>query len=332
MLKTFNPAGNIMNSTEINRAIIDAFLDEQRRNWPLFAANSNNLLKVKLRRVDFEKHHVLLQFNPERIRSTAAKTDELSIARRPCFLCEKNRPPEQGFLSLENEYLILCNPYPIFTSHLTIVHRHHIPQRIEEHFPLMLRLASSLPHLVIFYNGPECGASAPDHFHLQAGEKFTMPMDAEYPALKKEVGETIYSDNSSKVYSIDDRTRKFLAIESSDPNQINILRDRIYRALMPDTAASNEPMLNIHCLFENGIYRTIIIPRKQHRPAEYFETGEKNRTISPASVDLGGLVITPVQRDFENISKEDISSIFRQVCIDEEQWRKLLQNFNSSNK
>ena len=119
-----------------------------------------------------------VQFNPGRYISTSAKVDEKSINDRKCFLCPANLPEEQKGILYEEEYLILGNPFPIFPEHFTIPNINHVPQQIKNNFPLMLKLTKDLSkHYVVLYNGPKCGASAPDHFHFQAGTKNFMPIE-----------------------------------------------------------------------------------------------------------------------------------------------------------
>ncbi|MGC9355923.1 MAG: DUF4922 domain-containing protein, partial [Mariniphaga sp.] len=142
---------------------------QQKAAWEMASKNYAALKSVQTRTFDFGHFEIVVQFNPERIRSSAAKTDTKSIAERPCFLCLKNLPPEQKGIPFGEDYLILTNPFPIFQTHLTIPHLHHTSQQITGFFPDMLRLSRKLNGFTVFYNGPQTGASAPDHFHFQAG-------------------------------------------------------------------------------------------------------------------------------------------------------------------
>ncbi|MFN8209035.1 MAG: DUF4922 domain-containing protein [Bacteroidales bacterium] len=304
---------------------VKEFLKDQQNVWPLLRTNMAALSGVQTRTFSYDHHSIQLQFNPERIRSTGAKVDAASIAERACFLCGKNRPSEQFSIPFEQDYLILCNPYPIFHEHLTITHREHIPQNIREHFPWMLKIARQLPEMVVFYNGPRCGASAPDHFHFQAGEKYRMPIDNEYENLKKIYGSLLWKSGSESLISLDDTCRKMLCIESPDPENATNLFNTIYK-LLPNPEAGEEAMMNILCSWMKNHFRIIIIPRGKHRPSDYFRTGEDKITISPASVDLGGLIITPVQADFEKLTPEKITGIIREVCLDDNQFKLLLSD------
>ena len=82
----------------------------------------------------------LAQFNPARLVSTGAKIDKATLAKRPCFLCEKNRPSEQIVLSFGEGFDILVNPFPILPVHFTIPSRHHQLQAIAENYVQIHRL------------------------------------------------------------------------------------------------------------------------------------------------------------------------------------------------
>lgn len=302
---------------------VKVLLKDQQNQWPLLKTNMAALAGVQSRTFSFDHHSIQLQFNPQRIRSSVAKVDAASIAGRACFLCEKNRPAEQDSIVVEKDYLILCNPFPIFHEHLTITHREHIPQSITAHFPMMLKLASLLPEMVVFYNGPRCGASAPDHFHFQAGEKFRMPIDNEFPLLKVVYGSLLWKSGNDTLIALDDTSRKMLCIESANTDRITGLFNMICK-LLPVPDAGEEPMLNILSSWMGDHFRVLIIPRIKHRPSRYFETGEQKITISPASVDLGGLVITPLESDFIKLTPKLITEILREVCLDEKQFGHLV--------
>ena len=77
----------------------------------------------------------------------------------------------------------------------------------------------------------------------------------------------------------------------------------------------DEPMMNVLAWMEDGKWIICIFPRELHRPACYTAEGDQNILISPASVDLGGVFITPLEKDFEKITAEDIHAILSEVCI-----------------
>src|ERR1035437_1866816 len=155
-------------------------ISDQKKDWDLARKNYDGLKKVKVKTFDFGHYKIEIQFNPERIVSSSAKVDAKSIEARPCFLCQKNLPPQQRGLAFDDDFIVLVNPFPIFPEHLTIPSIAHTDQRILGNFGSMLDLAEKLTDFVIFYNGPKCGASAPDHLHFQAGNKGFLPIEKDY--------------------------------------------------------------------------------------------------------------------------------------------------------
>jgi len=269
---------------------INQLFQEQLSNWDLAKNNYQALQSVKVKSFDVDGQLYQVQFNPARMASSSAKVDAQSIRERECFLCAENRPAEQKEIIFNGRYAILVNPFPIFPRHLTITSLEHTSQRIISRFGDMLDLAQQLNDFTILYNGPKCGASAPDHFHFQAGNQGFLPIET----------------NSN--------WRNNIRIESED-RQVMLMRFRqIYNAMLlqPD---DNEPMMNIMTWYKNETWTTCIFPRKKHRPDCYFTEGDANMIISPASVDMCGVLITPLEKDFEKITAKDIASILGEVQI-----------------
>ncbi|MDR0233117.1 MAG: DUF4922 domain-containing protein [Dysgonamonadaceae bacterium] len=267
---------------------VNQLFQEQLNNWELAKNNYKALEQVKEKTLDVNGHRYKVQFNPVRIISSAAKVDPKSIQERKCFLCSENLPAEQKGISFKENYILLVNPFPIFPRHLTIPAKEHTPQLIASRFEDMLDLAQQLDDYIVFYNGPKCGASAPDHFHFQAGNKKFLPIE------------------NSKDWN------NAIRIESKDKQEMLLLFRQIYNAL-PLQSNDTEPMLNILTWYENGTWTTCLFQRKKHRPACYFAEGDDNLLISPASVDMGGVFITPLEKDFEKIMAEDIAQILNEV-------------------
>jgi len=300
---------------------VKELLDSQVKKWNLASVNYRLLANVRTREIDFNDFRLLVQFNPERIRSSAAKVDTKSIEERPCFLCEMNRPPEQTGVDFSDDMVILVNPFPIFPKHLTIPSEEHILQRIKNNFGKMLDLAKSLPEFVIFYNGPECGASAPDHLHFQAGNKGFLPIEKDFE--DKRLLTQMKSDRHFETWQWKHYLRGIISLHGSNVEMIMKSFNDIYEGLSEIQQGKPEPMLNILVYFADGRWIVHIIPRKLHRPSQYFAEEEKKILLSPASVDLGGVLIVPREEDFEKITAEDISDIFRQVCLDDSEINKL---------
>lgn len=267
---------------------VDQLFQDQLNDWELAKNNYKALEQVKIKTLDVNGHPYKVQYNPARIVSSAAKVDSQSIRERKCFLCSNHRPPEQKGIPFKEQYTILINPYPIFPRHLTIPASEHTPQLIASRFGDMLDLAQQLADYVVFYNGPKCGASAPDHFHFQAGNKGFLPIENE-----RNWGNAIRIESENKQEMLDRFQQNYEALP-----------------LQPDDA---EPMLNILTWFGNGKWTTYLFPRKKHRPACYSAKGGANLLISPAAVDMGGVFITPLEKDFEKITAEDIAGILDEV-------------------
>ena len=158
----------------INNSDIERLFERQMSAWPEAAQRIRALdEKVERRKVG----SYIVQWNPARAVSTLAKVDSKSLEKRPCFLCRENRPSvQEGISILEGRWEVLVNPFPILERHLTIVSTQHTPQRLSrEDFEDMVEISRSLPGYVVFYNGARCGASAPDHKHLQAGKADALP-------------------------------------------------------------------------------------------------------------------------------------------------------------
>ncbi len=295
---------------------------EQIGEWDLAAKNYGSLKNVKIKTFDYGDYHIDIQFNPERIVSSAAKVDTKSIEARPCFLCEKNRPSQQRSLSFNSEYVVLVNPFPIFPEHLTIPNISHTDQRIIGNFGSMLDLAASLDDFVIFYNGPKCGASAPDHLHFQAGIKGFLSIEVDF--LNNKCCREVRRIGNITIFHWPNYQRGTISLNGK--NKVDLIEcfNRVYRKLQILQPDEVEPMLNILAIFEHGEWIIHIFPRTLHRPAQYFESGEKQLILSPASVDMGGVLITPREEDFIKISKEDVQDIFKQVCLEPQAVIKLI--------
>ena len=271
---------------------VDQLFSDQIKTWPQLRNAILQLDNVRTKHFSWgEDVRVTLQFNPARIVSTGAKIDAGNIAKRPCFLCQDNRPEEQSGIPFLGKYIILCNPFPILHKHLTIPLFSHVPQRVRRKVGDMLTLAESLPDYIVFYNGPEAGASAPDHFHLQAGLK------------------------SPVLLAGDNELRSCFVIESSSIEEAEERFEDVYQYLHGRQPEKEEPMLNVIAFTEEHKYVLHVFPRKAHRPRQYFADGVKQLLVSPGALDMAGLLITVREEDFENITKNDIEDIYSQVSM-----------------
>lgn len=262
-----------------------------------------------------------VQFNAARIRSAAAKTDAVSIAHRPCFLCKENRPPTQASKDWRGKYEVLENPFPIFPQHLTIPTYEHTPQLLQGRYADMLALAKEMPLFTVFFNGPKCGASAPDHMHFQAGSRRFMPIEEQW---QERIGNHLAVVGKARLHLMTDDPRNSLLMIADEEKDAVALFERVMRALCtktdsptPTDTLSNlgeEPMVNVLTYYEGGQWFTFIFPRTKHRPACYFAEGDEQMIISPASVDLGGVFITVREEDFERLDASCLERILREIC------------------
>jgi hypothetical protein len=296
---------------------VEKLFSSQLAGWELARVNYGLLSKVRTREIGFGTFTIRIQYNPERIRSSSAKVDAKSIEARPCFLCSKNRPPEQRGVDFEGDYTILVNPFPIFREHLTIPSYQHIDQRIKNSFADMLKLARALPCFVIFYNGPQCGASAPDHLHFQAGNLGFLPIEKDFSGGK--FATLISGMKLIKVYHWKGYMRGIITLKGADPAELTQAFINFYSKFSDIQPDRPEPMMNVLAYYFPDGWVIHIIPRILHRPCQFFAPPNEQLLLSPASVDLGGVFITPREEDFNKIKVSDIESIFGQVCMDEEE-------------
>ncbi|HUW91530.1 MAG TPA: DUF4922 domain-containing protein [Bacteroidales bacterium] len=296
----------------------------QLSDWDLASANYKQLENVRVRKINFGAFDLIVQFNPGRITSSAAKVDTRSIEARPCFLCAGNRPPQQRGLLFDTNCTILVNPFPIFNRHLTIVSDDHTDQRILNSFRKMLALAKELTDFVIFYNGPQCGASAPDHLHFQAGNKGFLPVENDFAGKKN--CSLVSQKEDIKMWQWNNYLRGIASLEGFVAEKLASSFERFYSRFLLLQPDRPEPMLNILCSFSDGKWVIHIIPRKLHRPSQFFAEDKTKIILSPASVDMGGVVITPREEDFNKITASDISDIFGQVCLSDEELSPLIKD------
>ncbi len=309
--------------------VLQEFVEAEKLTWPLAASNYKGLEKVEERNFQFDGFQVMSQFNPERMRSSVAEVDKQSIAARKCFLCSENRPPEQDGIPFGDDFLILVNPFPIFKNHFTISCNRHIDQRFIPSVKTLLKLARAMYGFTVFYNGPECGASAPDHLHFQAGESSFMPISEDFDRLKQ-TARKLYSNDQTEVWAFDNYLRKMISIETNSMEEALKVIDVYYKHFAAMQLEKVEPMMNVLCSFSDGKWTIHLFPRKAHRPTHFYEEGEKQILISPGSVDFGGVFILPRREDFDKISKENIVDILTQVCVNQDTFLELTEKIRNS--
>ena len=288
------------------------------------ARNYSALGDVATRALSLGESAVVLQFNPERRRSSAASIDKKSLAHRKCFLCTENQPVKQKAVLWGDRYKIQVNPYPIFKRHLTIADLRHVPQRLSGRIADMLSLARSLPDFVVFYNGPRCGASAPDHAHFQAGAKGEMPLCDE---LAHATTHLLADGDEGFIGYVDQLGRSLFTIETSTPRAAERFALRLLD-LLPVPEDAEEPMVNVLCWWDqtDRLWRLVIFPRRKHRPACYGE-GEGKLLLSPASVDMGGLWAVPEREDFDALTPKMVQALYDELCMSRKELTPVFNGF-----
>ncbi len=303
----------------------EALLNQQKEVWELVKNNFAALSNVETKSFHFGNYEINTQYNPSRIISSSAKVDKKSIEDRKCFLCKEHLPEVQKGILYKEKYVLLVNPYPIFKEHLTIPNLEHVPQKIEDCCSDLLELSKDLEeNFFVFYNGPKCGASAPDHLHFQAGLRNSTPLEKYFSTLIGN-GEELFQSEHLRTTLITSEIFNLICIQSDDKNQIEIEFERVLKKLKKMDTSAEEPLLNIISLYKNNMWNLFVIPRKKHRPDQFFAEDDSKLLISPASVDIMGLLITPRENDFNILTKDDITDIYNQVLLSREELLSLFK-------
>lgn len=288
--------------------------NSQINKWELMKKNYDALNNIQTKSFWFDGFKLNVQFNLERIKSTSAKVDEDSVKNRKCFLCIENLPSKQKGIILFDEYILLCNPYPIFPQHFTVSSLKHKPQKISESLGEFLEVTKALSaKYSLVYNGPACGASAPDHLHFQAGTKNFIPIENDIQQLKNDFGTIVQEEESITTSFINDGLRTIIFIESADEQRI----EETFKIYKKQSGTEPEPMMNIISSYDAEFgWGVIIFLRNKHRPECFFKEDPEKILISPAAIDLSGVVITPREEDFAKTDKNFLQQIFNEVSLD----------------
>ena len=310
-----------------NKHNIRAFFTHQLDTWDEVRQRYEALKYVGLKQLG----HRQLQYNPARMVSTGAQIDRQTIAQRACFLCEKNRPEEQLTIDLGDDFELMVNPFPVLPMHFTIVRKTHVPQTILENYTEIHRLLELFPELFVFYNGPMSGASAPDHMHFQAGIGQELPLMTVLRKLEKELQVLIKQENGSSLSMFNSVSFKAFVIKSKAQETEMTLFKQLYAA-MPVREGEKEPRMNIVAWRDGSEDVIVVLPRDNHRPACYFEEGDRRMVISPGALDMAGLIITPREEDFNRMSEDKLISILKEVSIKEKDMENIKEKLTTVNK
>ena len=312
---------DIMEDSTISR-----FFNRQLEKWDDARHRFRDLKHVETKKLSEE---VRLQFNPARIVSTGAKIDKKTLGERPCFLCDKNRPKEQMSQQIDERFHLLVNPFPILPVHFTIPARKHQPQAIYKNYGEMHRFLSLHSELMVFYNGPKCGASAPDHLHFQAGTSGILPLQANWQRLSRNLTDVISLNDEEKIAVVRDFIVPAFVIISKSEESDETLFHRLYKS-MPMRGDETEPMMNIIAWRKEDEYISVVIPREKHRPEAYFAEGDAQVMVSPGALDMSGLIITPREEDFHKLTEESATTILQECGISTEKMNSIVTKLKTS--
>lgn len=312
---------DIMEDSSISR-----FFNRQLEVWTDARHRFRDLKHVETRQFsDLLK----LQWNPARIVSTGAKIDKKTLGERPCFLCDKNRPKEQMSKQIDEKFHLLVNPFPILPVHFTIPARKHQPQLIYKNYGEMHRFISLHSDLMVFYNGPKCGASAPDHLHFQAGTNGILPLQTNWQRLSRNLTDIISLNDEEKISVVRDFIVPAFVIISKSAESDEALFRRLYKA-MPQRGDETEPMMNIISWRKGEEFISVVIPREKHRPEAYFAEGDAQFVVSPGALDMSGLIITPREEDFRKLTEEKVLSLLQECGVSEEKMNAIIAKLKAS--
>jgi hypothetical protein len=297
-----------------------ALIDQQCATWPQLTQGYDAFRQIETKRVHVQESEVVVQHNPGRIRSTSAQVDKASIDTRSCFLCPDNLPPEEKGIAYGDDLVITCNPFPILDQHLSIIHREHTPQQIEGNVERLISLARDLgSSYFVLYNGPECGASAPDHLHFQACSRELLPIQEnlfkDEPVLDEDCS---YCDETARdtfeLFTLGGCGRSVVVFRGGNRDE---LAQWVYRAIkeLAMQADKPEPLINIICTYDPKLWTVYLFPRSRHRPKCFYEQGDAQLIVSPGAIDMAGVVVVPERDHFDRIGEEQVAQIFSEVSM-----------------
>ena len=306
---------------------LQRFFNRQLEKWEAARQRYHDLRASKTRELVVGSSSIQVQWNPARMVSTGAKMDKKTIAERPCFLCEQNRPKEQIKKDIDGQYELLVNPFPILPQHFTIPSLKHQPQRILNSYGEIHKLLEEYPEMMVFYNGPQCGASAPDHAHFQAGTCGVLPLQMSWKRLSSNLTKIVSINDHEDISLIEDYHCTALLIRSRSQYGDEQLFRRLYDA-MPEM--DPEPMMNIVAWRRDEDFLSVVFPRTKHRPDCYYAEGDEQYIISPGALDMAGLIITPRQEDFERLTPEKALSILDEITLKGDALQQVIDILKSS--
>lgn len=317
---------------DYSEAMNKFFLD-QLSVWSLARDNFRALKDVRTRSLNVGGLDVMVQYNPARAISTKAKTDTASLSSRPCFLCGRNRPPQQGHLDFEGtkrkRYHIVVNPYPIFQNHFVIAADTHIPQNIAHRFIDILRLCKRHREYTFIYNGPKSGASAPDHFHFQAFPCAQLPLEID--VRRGHSMEFVSRVRDAALYHYTGFARGIFVIRGKTSKSVAKMFYRLLDCVPLLNEDDPEPGINLFSYYCGGEYCTIIVLRSVHRSSHYWSLDPaQHLTMSPGCVDMGGVFLTVEESDYKKLTSSLLESVLDQITVSDAVQAKVIERLTRS--
>ncbi len=299
-------------------------LEKQKASWPGLSVGYAALEQVRVKKLQCNGYSVRLHHNPARMKSAIALVDQKSIDKRPCFLCLENLPEEQQGIIYRRDFIVLCNPYPITPRHYTISHIKHVPQSFNGYIQTFLMIAKDFHgDFNVFYNGPESGASAPDHLHFQAAPAGVLPVEQDIQDNAKRI--FVKCADGTSLSKVKEVGRGIIIIEGNNYDAICSTLSDVISAMKNVLSSPCEPRMNLLCSYNRNTWQVSVFPRQKHRPSVYFLPGNERILISPGLVEMGGVVVTPMEKDFNIVDHELIQDIYKEVSVDDETVEKVIE-------
>lgn len=295
---------------------LEQLFSQQRAAWDLFRNGEASLAEITTKRYTKNNSDIIVQANPGRAISTNAKVDPTSIAKRPCFLCPTSLPPQERGIEF-GAYVILPNPFPILKHHVTIALKEHLPQACAPRIEDLIHLTTAFgDDMFLLYNGPRCGASAPDHMHFQACDAAPIPLFRHFPDMA--------GDNRFTARTLWGR-HMLLGLFDHGTTAENALRKVLY-SFSEITGEKEEPLCNIITRIHHKRLHVAFFPRAKHRSSCYFSPPDERLSISPAAVEMAGTVVVADVAHFERVDEHRITQMYQEITLDDTLFSRLAEN------
>ncbi len=292
-------------------------LSLKKRAFVNYAALKN----VLKREMEIGGIKIGLHYNPGRKASVMAMVDPETLKNRQCFLCPEGLSPEQLTTHWNaesgNGYCIRVNPFPIFDKHFTLSANIHTPQAIKGRYADMICFIAGLPDYIVFYNGPKCGASAPDHFHFQAFPKGNLPV--ENIVDQREYQEVLQENSYELLAELKGYLRGAYLIKSKKASTMVRIFNYLYMLGKSHSDQEWEPRMNVVSWMDGDEYVTVLFFREESRPECFWgkcSYSERRLFISPGAIEMSGVVMTSSEETFDVMTPEMLGRILKEVSLE----------------